>query len=219
MGRSRFFRTVTSDFEPYKTEKVADKFYVITGGDIHTYSPETNKTEKIAIAYKFQKNLENEFRQMYYEAWAGLEENFYNETFHGVDWEAQRDRYAAYLPFVNSRKDLRVLLNDLLGELNSSHLGFSSSGDEENTHLKYVTNETGILFDGADPYKVDHVVRKSAGNAAALQKGDILTAVNSVKVGKSKDRDIYVKNTFEDRLKGNDPQPDRAIEEILKQLK
>ncbi len=31
--------------------------------------------------------------------------------------------------------------------------------------------------------------------------------------------DIYVKNTFEDRLKGRDPQLDRAIEEILKQLK
>lgn len=202
MGRPRFFRTVTSDFEPDKTEKVADrpfssivkaadKFYVLTGGDIHTYSPESNKTEKITITYKFHKNLENEFRQMYYEAWAGLEENFYNETFHGIDWKAQRDRYAAYLPFVNSRKDLRVLLNDLLGELNSSHLGFTSNGDEENTHLKYVTNETGIVFDGTDPYKIDYVVRKSAANATTLQKGDILTGVNGVKTDKSKDRDYY----------------------------
>ncbi|MBX2952042.1 MAG: PD40 domain-containing protein [Leadbetterella sp.] len=202
MGRTRFFRTVTTDFEEDKTEKVADrpfafmvkaadKFYVLTGGDIHTYSPESNKTEKIALSYKFLKNLENEFRQMYYEAWAGLEENFYNETFHGVDWKAQRDRYAAYLPFVNSRKDLRVLLGDLLGELNSSHLGFTSSGDEESTHLKYVTNETGIVFDGTDPYKIDHVVRKSAGMGASLQKGDILTAINGVKTDKSRDRDSY----------------------------
>lgn len=202
MGRPRFFRTVTSDFEASKTEKVADrpfssmvkaadKFYVLTGGDIHTYSPESNKTEKITIAHKFLKNLQNEFRQMYYEAWAGLEENFYNETFHGIDWKAQRDRYAAFLPFVNSRKDLRVLLNDLLGELNSSHLGFSSSGDEENTHLRYVTNETGIVFSETDPYTIEHVVRKSAGSAAPLQKGDILTAVNGVKTDKTQDRDYY----------------------------
>ncbi|MEL6925800.1 MAG: S41 family peptidase, partial [Bacteroidota bacterium] len=31
--------------------------------------------------------------------------------------------------------------------------------------------------------------------------------------------DIYVKNTFEHRLSGDDPQLDRAIAEILKQLK
>ena len=31
--------------------------------------------------------------------------------------------------------------------------------------------------------------------------------------------DIYVKNTFEDRLKGRDPQLERAVEEALKQLK
>ncbi len=201
-GKTAFFRTITSDFEPDKTEKVADrpfsslikagdKFYVLTGGDIHTYSPESNKTEKIAVSYKFLKNLESEFRQMYYEAWAGLEENFYNDTFHGVDWPAQRDRYAAYLPFVNSRKDLRVLLNDLLGELNSSHLGFTSNGAEESTYLKYVTNETGIVFDETNPYRVDRIVRKSAGSSAPVQKGDILTAVNGVKVDKSKDRDQY----------------------------
>ena len=31
--------------------------------------------------------------------------------------------------------------------------------------------------------------------------------------------DIEVRNTFDDNLKGNDPQLDKAIEEILKQLK
>jgi C-terminal processing protease CtpA/Prc len=31
--------------------------------------------------------------------------------------------------------------------------------------------------------------------------------------------DIYVKNTFEDRVKGRDPQLERAVEEALKQLK
>ena len=30
--------------------------------------------------------------------------------------------------------------------------------------------------------------------------------------------DIYVKNTMKDRLSGNDPQLDRAISEIMKQL-
>ena len=31
--------------------------------------------------------------------------------------------------------------------------------------------------------------------------------------------DIYIRTTFEDRVKGRDPQLDKAIEEVLKQLK
>jgi C-terminal processing protease CtpA/Prc len=31
--------------------------------------------------------------------------------------------------------------------------------------------------------------------------------------------DIYVKNTFEDRMKNKDPQIEKAVEEIMKQLK
>ena len=39
--------------------------------------------------------------------------------------------YSVYLPYLNNRADLRLLMNDLLGELNSSHQGFSSNGSEE----------------------------------------------------------------------------------------
>lgn len=203
-GKSMFYRTVIEDFESNKTEKVgekpfssivkvADKFYVLMGGDLHTYSPESNKTEKISISYKFERELEPEFKQMFYEVWAGLEENFYNETFHGIDWKAKREQYAKFLPHVNSRKDLRLLINDMLGELNSSHLGFTSTGSEETIHLKFFTNETGIVFDAENPYKVDRVTRKSPAykQDIDLQKGDILTAVNGVKVNADIDRDFY----------------------------
>lgn len=104
------------------------------------------KPEKVNIQYNFDKNLASEFTQMYNEAWTGVEENFYDENFHGVNWKAKKEQYAKYLPYVNNRNDLRILLNDLLGELNSSHIGFSSSGKEESTYLNYITNESGIIF-------------------------------------------------------------------------
>lgn len=55
----------------------------------------------------------------------------------------------------------RILLNDLLGELNSSHTGFSSVGKEETKQLNYFTNETGIIFKKDQPYTVESIVRKS----------------------------------------------------------
>lgn len=203
-GSPLFYKTVMEEFEKNKTEKVfdkpfdailknGDKFFVLAGGNIHTFSPETNKLDKIPIAEKFDKNLEDEFKQMYYEVWAGLDENFYNEHFHGINWQAKRDEFARYLPFVNNRNNLKLLLNDLLGELNSSHLGFSSNGKEEATYLQYVTNETGIVFNKNNAYEVDHIARKSPAfnQSVTLQKGDILTKVNGVKVDMNKDRDSY----------------------------
>src|SRR3546814_8341423 len=67
-------------------------------------------------------NLKEEFNQLFYETWAGIEENFYDGNFHGVDWKKIRDRYANYLPFLNNRADLRVLLNDMRSEEHTSEL-------------------------------------------------------------------------------------------------
>ena len=40
---------------------------------------------------------------------------FYAPNMNGVDWKAMHDKYAALLPFVNSRNDLTYLLGELVG--------------------------------------------------------------------------------------------------------
>ena len=203
-GSPALYRTTIEPFEANKTEKVieggnyriiqsADKFFTLINGVISKYNLETNKLDKIDHAYKFARNLSAEFNQMFYETWVGLDENFYDEKFHGVDWEKMKMRYAAFLPYVNNRSDLRILLNDMLGELNSSHMGFNSSGAEEKKNLNFITNETGIIFDKGNPLKVERIVAKSnaAYQGVNILPGDILSAVNGIKVNEKIDRDYY----------------------------
>lgn len=203
-GRMAVYRTIIQDFEQNKTEKVADGFisdyavsgpnyYLLTRGGIQKYNLDNNRLEPIAISQKFHRNLNDEFKQMFYETWAGLEENFYESGFHGLNWEKTRDNYAKFLPYVTNRNDLRVLLNDMLGELNSSHLGFSSSGREEQKLLRFVTNETGIIFDSNNPYKVSRVMQNSPASKIGrdIQPGDVLVAVDGEQVDPSMDRDFY----------------------------
>ena len=171
-----------------------DKYYVLAAGNIYTLNIETNKMDKVDIqGYKFDRNLEGEFKQMYDEAWAGLEENYYDGNFHGADWKKLHDQYSAYLPYLNNRADLRLLLNDLLGELNSSHQGFYSNGNEENKTLRFRTMETGIVFDNDDPYKVAGVIKNSNADKADIdiKSGDRLKAVNGVAVDEKQDRNFY----------------------------
>jgi tricorn protease len=203
-GTTALYRTILEPFEANKTEKVADgfggdlieaggKFYALSRGTINKYNIDLNKMDALNVNFKFNRNLSQEFNQMFYETWAGMEENFYDEKFHGVDWMKIQNTYAAFLPYVNNRTDLRILLNDMLGELNSSHQGFNSSGAEERKALNYVTNQTGIVFAEDNPLKVDHVVERSNGRHKGVNilPGDILVAVNGTKVERNIDRDYY----------------------------
>jgi len=211
-GSPGLYRTTIEPFEANKTEKVADggdysivstgdKFFVLSRGAINKYTLEGNKLDRVDHGYKFTRNLNAEFNQMFYETWVGLDENFYDEKFHGVDWDKMRTRYAAYLPYVNNRSDLRILLNDMLGELNSSHMGFNSAGAEERKNLTYITNETGIIFDNENPLKVERIAAKSnaARTGTNILAGDVLTEVNGVKVDEKIDRDYYFSKPSLDR--------------------
>jgi tricorn protease len=160
--------------------QAGDELFVLAGGNIQKINLGSNRMEAIDISHRFSRNLDNEFSQIFFETWAALDENFYDDGFHGLDWGAMRDRYAACLPFVRNREHLRRLTNDMLGELNSSHMGFSSSGDEEKPFYSAATAETGILFEEGDPFRVKSIIPLSNLDLSdpPVRPGDVLISVN-----------------------------------------
>ncbi len=213
-GKNNLYKTILDPFDLTKTEKILgaeannidisytnEKYYILLNGTIHKLSLDANKVDPVAISFVFRRNRAAEFNQVFYEAWAKLDENYYDEKFHGLDWVKTRTHYSQFLPYINNRGDLRTLLSDMLGELNSSHQGFSSSGDEEVTLLKNTTLETGIIFDDKDPYRVKYILRKSAADNkdADLKEGDILVKVNDETVDNTTDRYYYFTKPSLDR--------------------
>jgi C-terminal processing protease CtpA/Prc len=149
--------------------------------------------KKIKISHSFSHNLEAEFQQMFDEVWANVQENFYDETFHGVDWEKVGKHFRAFLPHVANRGNLRMIFGDMLGELNSSHLGFRSRGAEEKTFFKFSTIATGIMFEDEAPYTVKSIVRDSSAHrySISIKPGDVLVKVNGKAVDPSVNREKY----------------------------
>ena len=138
--------------------------------------------------------MKNEFEQMYYETWAGIEENFYNETFHGMDWTKLKTQYAHFLPHLRNRKQLRTLLNDLLGELNSSHMGFWSSGNEENTYYNTSSLNLGLIFSKDNPYEITRVVSEGPADFhdKDIRAGDVLKTLNGEDLNEKVNREYYL---------------------------
>lgn len=206
-AKNALWKTVIEPFEERKTEKIAgtdnsfdfsiaeanDKMYVLFNGNICKLNLDGSKVDPVNISYTFRRNLSEEFDQMFYEAWAQMEENYYDEKFHGLNWNKTKQYYKQFLPRLNNRADMRVMLNDMLGELNSSHQGFGTSGDDETIALQNQTMETGIMFEDNDPYKVKYIVKRSAADKKAIdiRPGDMLVKVNDEEVDKNKDRNYY----------------------------
>ncbi len=206
-GKPALWKTVIEPFEENKTEKitgtdgnsdfdivtVSDKFYLLSKGGISKLNMETNKTDAVNISYSFRRNLQAEFNQMFEEAWAQMEINYYDENFHGLNWVKTKEKYQPFIAQLNNRADMRILLNDMLGELNSSHQGFNTNGDDETVSLSNKTMETGIIFENENPYTVKYIVKRSAANHKGIdiKPGDVLLKVNEEAVDKNTDRNYY----------------------------
>jgi tricorn protease len=206
--KSAFNKSELKPFEKIETKTISDNgfdilvnvkdaYYALIKGDIHTINISGDKTEKIKIDYKYSKNLNNEFVQMFHENWAALAENFYDIKYHGIDWKATKIYYEKFLPYIRNRENLRTLQIDMLGELNGSHLDFRTNGDEQKTFYTNKSMETGIIFENNNPFKVKRFVGKSPVDVLdnKVKTGDILVAVNNVKVDAAKNRNQYFLNT------------------------
>lgn len=205
-GKQNLWRTIIKPFEKNKTEKVDDKvikdgqleqvkdaYYALLNGTIHIMDLDKNELKKVETETTFRKNLANEFNQMFFEAWAGFESNYYDENFHGENWQELRDKYAHFLPYITKRSQLSLLFNDMLGELNTSHFGFYTAGKEDETFYESSTSESGIIFSQDNPYKVAHIVNKGPADITGkdIKPGDILTNVNGKTVDVKKNREYY----------------------------
>ncbi|MBN1221935.1 MAG: PDZ domain-containing protein, partial [Candidatus Aminicenantes bacterium] len=93
-----------------------------------------------------------EWNQMFYEAWRLNRDFIYAPNMHGVDWQAIRKKYEAYLPDLANRSDLSYLMSVMLGELCLGH-SYVRRGD-----LPQVKSVPGGLL-GADYEIVDGFYR------------------------------------------------------------
>jgi tricorn protease len=69
-----------------------------------------------------------EWRQIFWDSWRFLRDDFYDPAMGGLDWRAIGKRYEAYLPYVAHRSDLNTVLSMMNNELGTSH-AYVGDGD------------------------------------------------------------------------------------------
>lgn len=140
------------------------------------------KTLKVKT-YPIQVDISWDWRQrrtaVFRQAWHTIGEAFYDKALNHRNWKAVGDRYEAVAPYCLSSTQFSTLVNEMLGELNGSHLGYY--GAPEPAGLKQTkapswkkkNYDLGLVFDrqaGGPGLLVQSVIYKSP---AWLQRSKI----------------------------------------------
>ena len=192
------------DFAEQKDEVIADRAMMMAsadmksalylkGDDIYVVPLAPRKadlSEPVALDGMIATvNYEQEWKQIFDEAWRAYRDGFYLENMHGVDWQAMHDKYAALLPYVKNRLDLTYVIGGMIGELAVGH-AYVDGGD----HITVDQHNIGML--GAElqqvgtGYKITKILRGAPDRESLrsplqepgmnVKVGDIITAIDGV---------------------------------------
>jgi tricorn protease len=154
-------------------------YYMKTGGALTRIDLKSGSPEPLPYLAKLKINYTAEREQVFEEAWRTIRDGYYDPKFNGHDWVKLHDKYKERCVYASTSNDFRDMFNWLLGEINSSHVGFIAANRVETQR-----NATGMIGAELIPVeggvKVNHVILGSPADkkTSKLFAGDVITAVN-----------------------------------------
>ncbi|CAN5574964.1 S41 family peptidase [soil metagenome] len=186
---------------------------VLRNGTVNIMKPRAPQTpiENVAFRADWTRDVRKERRAAFQQFWREYNRGFYDPNFHGRDWLALRKKYERYLPSVGHRNEFAILLNEMVGELESSHseVGPAPGGprSQSSPHLGFLID---YGYDGPG-IKVKSVPEKTPGwyTQSKLNPGDVVMTINGkdVRPDESLYRDVLNEQTGRDlklKVRGTD---------------
>ncbi|MFN3193276.1 MAG: S41 family peptidase [Aureliella sp.] len=160
--------------------------FMLSGGSLSQASVDAIGSAK-PISFDAAMTLKpaQERAYMFEHGWRQIKDKFYKSDFHGIDWDAMKEAYAAKLPSISTNRDLANLMAEMTGELNASHIGVSYRPASVTGSDR--TAELGVLFDQSDtsgPLLIAEVLDKSPLKKAKsrIEAGMKLAAIDGVQL-------------------------------------
>ncbi len=142
-----------------------------------------------------------EWMQIFNEAWRMERDFYYEPNMHGLDWKAVGEKYRKLVPHASCRQDMRFIVGELIGELNTSHT-YVGGGDFKRRPERINIGMLGVdwqIDEANKRYQFKKIFRVPDwsremipplyGPGIHIKEGDYLLAVNGEPV--FTDRNVY----------------------------
>ena len=103
--------------------------FYLENGRINIANLDKGNTRPLALSLDLNVDFAEEKTEVFEQAWRYLRDNFYDENYHGVDWNRVHETYKPLIAGARTTDETRRLLSLMVGELNASHLGVSGASD------------------------------------------------------------------------------------------
>ena len=178
------------------------KVFYLDHGSIESLALDgKQKPKKLGVSADMSVDFDTDKIVDFQQAWRWLRNDFHDPNMHGVDWDQVRATYAPLVAAAPTPASLYRLLNQMVGELDSSH-----SGAREPGHASPVTGRLGLRFDRAayehhGRFRVSDVLPLSpAAVSGKIKPGDYLLAIDGVDLNGSTNLAQRLANTIGDKL-------------------
>ena len=155
-----------------------DKVVLVAGGQAATTKVGSSSRETIAISDRIRIDLEAQSSQKFLEAARTLGENYYHPTMNGVNWKKETKAYHDLARRAHTSSEFNWIANRFLGELNGSHMGIRTPGDNDATTISH--GRLGVTTRRVDDgLEVTSIVPDSPADDGPMpiMIGDVITAI------------------------------------------
>jgi len=138
------------------------------------------RNRSLAVNAEMDVDFSREKLEVFQQSWSLLRDNFYDQGFHGANWDAVRSEYEPMIAGARTSDEVRRLLQLMIGELNASHLGAAPPASANAP----TTGRLGLRFDRKEyettgRLRITEVIPLSpAALPGNIKVGDYLLAVD-----------------------------------------
>ncbi|MGD9590212.1 MAG: LpqB family beta-propeller domain-containing protein [Pyrinomonadaceae bacterium] len=163
------------------------EIYYLENGRINIASLERRESRPLNSSIEITVNFAEDKMETFNQGWRYLRDNFYDDKYHGVDWNGVRGTYEPLIAASKTPDEVRRLMNMMVGELNASHLGVSGGFTQPQATT---VGKLGLRFDREEyesngRLKITEVI--TLGPAAIVKGiavGDFLVSVDGTNIAK-----------------------------------
>ena len=176
--------------------------YYIENNRVYVVNLDKRDVRPLALNLDIESNFPKEKMEIFKQGWRYMRDNFYDDKFHGVNWNQV---YTTYEPLVAAAKtmdEVRRLMSLMVGELNASHLGVSGANGFTATPI----GKLGLRFDRREyetngRLKITEIISLSPVDVTQKARvGDYLLSVDNVKIDGATNLDSLLENKVNKRV-------------------
>ena len=176
--------------------------FYIENGRVQVVNLEKGATRPLGLNLEMNSNFAAEKIEIFKQGWRFLRDNFYDEKYHGADWNAVEKTYEPLVAGARNIEETRRLMSMMVGELNSSHLGVTGA----NAFTATPIGKLGLRFDRNEyeangRLKITEIIALSPADITReIKVGDYLSSVGGVKIDGTKNLDELLENKVGKRV-------------------